>query len=82
MCMAAIDAERGSLVVLEYPNRRTVEVASVGPLELGSEFELYGRRWQAVKVLPETRRFRPGEPTRILCRSIARVVSFELDPRD
>jgi hypothetical protein len=70
------------VAVLEYANGQSIEVAVSEPLAPGDEFEMYGRRWRAVRLLHEPARIRQGKPSRILCRSTTRLVSFLTDPRD
>ena len=68
----------GALVVLEYPNgRRHTTVLDARSLEPGAEFDLYGRRWQALGPLVEwqTRNQARDErwPMPILCTSLGKL---------
>lgn len=59
----------GSIVSLEYPNGRIHEASVAMELEPGTEFDLYGRHWQAIGLLRPrgaTRR----TPLRMLCRAV------------
>jgi len=61
--------QRPGLVALQYPNGRSREetLAVVGVLRPGDQFDLYGRRWQAIGPVPVGRY---GHDTgRILCTS-------------
>jgi hypothetical protein len=80
--MEALEHPLGTVVVLEYPNKRTVETTLPTSVSVGDQFEMHGRRWQAVGNL-EHRRARQGLPTRVLCRSLGRrTVDVIDDPRD
>jgi hypothetical protein len=59
-----------SPISLQYPNGRVHEttLSTSGELRLGHRFELYGRHWNAVRVLEPSRR-RVNEERRMLCLS-------------
>ncbi|HEV2591497.1 MAG TPA: hypothetical protein VGU02_06340 [Gaiellaceae bacterium] len=58
-----------AIAVLEYSKEQRVEVPVPESFKLGDEFDLYGRRWRAVKVLQPANRHL-AEATRTLCRSV------------
>jgi hypothetical protein len=62
-------------IVLEYPNGRTFAVAVDWRVEPGMEFELYGRRWQALGPLRDfqARNSPSREPKPMLCTSLGKV---------
>lgn len=70
----AVDTNRVRKVVLEYPNgrRHEIEFESDQRLEIGDQFELYGRRWRVISTTiprkPGTRRY--VESNAIVCRPI------------
>jgi hypothetical protein len=57
-----------SPISLRYPNGRVHEttLSTSGGLNPGDRFELYGRHWDAVRVL-EPSRWRTGQERRMLC---------------
>jgi hypothetical protein len=72
----------GTILLLEYPNGRRVETTLPAVVSAGDQFEMHGRRWQAVGEL-QPRRFRPGEPNRMVCRSLdRRAIDVINEPRD
>jgi hypothetical protein len=80
--MRTLEHPLGSILVLEYPNGRTVETTMPDVVSPGEHFEMHGRRWQAVGKLRH-RRPRPYQRTRILCRSLGRTtINVIDDPRD
>lgn len=80
--MEAFERSMGTVLLLEYPNGRTVERPLAAVVSVGDQFEMYGRRWQAVGKL-EDRRFAPDMPPFVLCRSLgASTVTVIDDPRD
>jgi hypothetical protein len=80
--MTTLEHPLGTIVVLEYPNGRTVEATLPDIVSLGEEFGMHGRRWRVVGRL-QTRRPRTDEPTRILCRSLGlTIIGVIDDPRD
>jgi hypothetical protein len=62
-------------IVLEYPNGRTCAVAVTWNVEPGMEFELYGRRWQALGPRQnwQTRNQPKRNPEPIVCTSLGKV---------
>lgn len=80
--MEAFEQSTGTVLLLEYPNGRTVERTLPAVVSVGDQFEMHGRRWHAVAKL-EDRRPRPVVPTRILCRSLGpKTINVIDDPRD
>jgi hypothetical protein len=73
-------AEIKSLVALVYPNGRTAQAMLIGQAELqpGQHFELYGRRWRAVR-LTRQRWFATG-PQRMICEAVC-VRDEDQEPR-
>ena len=63
-----------SLVALEYPNGRTYEtgVTTSHELEPGAAFDLHGRHWQVVGLVPVSRSGRKA-PGRMRCRSVGDI---------
>jgi hypothetical protein len=63
-----------SLVALEYPNGRTYEtsVTTSHELEPGAGFDLHGRHWQVVGLVPVSRSGRKA-PGRMRCRSVGDI---------
>ena len=58
-------------ITLQYPNGRTHEatVERDGPLEIGDEFQMHGRHWQAVARTARPGRLQLGRDAPMLCRS-------------
>lgn len=67
-----------SLISLQYPNGRVHEVTLTTPAEVrpGYQFDLYGRRWNAVGLLRLPRGC-ARESQRMLCRSTAALLAPE-----
>jgi hypothetical protein len=68
------DADKTTMevrITLQYPNGRTHEatVERDGPLEIGDEFQMHGRHWQAVARTARPGRLQLGRDAPILCRS-------------
>jgi hypothetical protein len=63
-----------SLVALEYPNGRTHETSVTTSHELkpGVGFDLYGRHWRVIALVPTSRSARNAQ-TRILCHSVGEI---------
>jgi hypothetical protein len=71
----------GTILVLEYPNQRTIERTVPVVVTVGYQFAMHGRRWQAVEELEDWRP-RRGLPARLLCRSLgASTIAVIDDPR-
>ncbi len=66
-----------SLVSLRYPNGRVHEatLSTNAELVVGDQFDLYGRRWEAVGQIKA--RYEPHAPHRMLCSSTAEPVIRE-----
>ena len=56
-----------SRITLMYPQGRAHDetLTTMGPLELGSEFELYGHTWKVVNVRLPRSRYDPAHETLI-----------------
>jgi hypothetical protein len=72
--MLLLDADKTTMdvrITLQYPNGRTHEttVERDGPLEIGDEFQMHGRHWQAVARTSRPGKLQLGRDTPILCRS-------------
>ena len=63
-----------SLVALQYPNGRTHETSVTTSHELkpGAGFELHGRHWRVVALLPTSRSGRNAQG-RIRCVSVGEI---------
>jgi hypothetical protein len=64
-----------SPITLRYPNGRVHEttLSTSGELRPGDRFELYGRQWEAVRLL-EPSRSRADEDRRMLCLSTSGLI--------
>jgi len=62
-----------SPISLVYPNGRVHDgvLSAADALAPGSQFDLYGRRWNAVSLIKLSRGRDRGQPLRMLCRSTA-----------
>lgn len=75
MVVASTSERMTSQIVLEYPNGRRYATVVTGDVGSGFEFELYGRRWQALGPLQDwqTRNQAKLKPSPILCISLGRL---------
>jgi hypothetical protein len=63
-----------SLVALEYPNGRTHETSVTTSRELkpGVGFDLHGRHWRVIALVPTSRSARIAQ-RRIRCQSVGEI---------